>query len=158
MSDQFSIRIIEANYRNPEHGKAIAGLVDAYSRDVMGRGEPLGEDELVRLVKGLSENPCCFTLLAFDGKRPVGIANCITGYSTFAAAPLVNIHDLAVLEDVRGRGVGAKLLEAVDERARAMNCCKVTMEVRTDNPARRLYARHGFGDDNPPLHFWHKKL
>lgn len=50
---------------------------------------------------------------------------------------------IGVAPDVRGRGIGARLLEALlteaDERHEA-----VCLSVRADNPAKRLYERHGF--------------
>ena len=36
--------------------------------------------------------------------KPVGLATTFEGFSTFAAKPLINIHDIAVLPDYRGRG------------------------------------------------------
>jgi GNAT superfamily N-acetyltransferase len=153
-----NIRIIEADYGNTEHGQAIIDLVNAYSMDPMGRNRPLTEKERENLIPGLRKHPSYFTLLAYVDGRPLGIANCVLGFSTFWSAPLVNIHDIAVLSDVRGKGVGTRLLEAVDDKAREMDCCKVTMEVRTDNHAQRLYKKHGYGDDDPPMMFWHKKL
>ena len=44
-------------------------------------------------------------MLAFDGDAPVGLVNCIEGFSTFACKPLVNVHDVAVLSSHRGRGI-----------------------------------------------------
>lgn len=50
---------------------------------------------------------------------------------------------IAVAPDVRGRGIGGRLLEALlagaDERHDA-----VSLSVQVDNPAKRLYKRHGF--------------
>ena len=89
-------------------------------------------------------------LVAARAERPVGVAVCFVGYSTFLARPVLNLHDLAVLPEARGGGVGAALLAAVAERARALGCAKVTLEVREDNAAaRRLYARTGFVDSAP---------
>jgi GNAT superfamily N-acetyltransferase len=86
-------------------------------------------------------------LLAFDGDEPVGIATCFFGFSTFAARPLLNVHDLAVVPARRGDGIGRALLAAAEERARAAGCCKLTLEVQDDNHrARAVYARFGFTD------------
>jgi ribosomal protein S18 acetylase RimI-like enzyme len=86
-------------------------------------------------------------LLAFVDDAPVGIAVCFFSLSTFRARALLNIHDLAVLPEHRGRGVGLALLTAVEERARSKDCCKLTLEVQEDNPrARALYDRFGFED------------
>jgi GNAT superfamily N-acetyltransferase len=51
--------------------------------------------------------------LAFQGEQPVAVAVCFIGLSTFAAKPLVNIHDCMVLPVFRRKGVGRRLLEAV---------------------------------------------
>jgi ribosomal protein S18 acetylase RimI-like enzyme len=75
----------------------------------------------------------------------VGLANCIEGFSTFAARPLVNVHDLVVLDGHRGRRIGQRLLQAAEQEARRRDACKLTLEVLTGNaPALRLYERFGF--------------
>ena len=82
----------------------------------------------------------------FDGK-PVGLANCFTGFSTFAAQPLINVHDLAVLPGYRRRGVGGALLRAVEAEAVRRGASKVTLEVLSGNErAKALYLALGYGD------------
>ena len=71
--------------------------------------------------------------LALHKPKPVGIAVCFLGFSTFAARPLLNIHDLAVMPEYRGQGVGRQLLEHVEIKGRALECCMLTLEVREDN-------------------------
>jgi ribosomal protein S18 acetylase RimI-like enzyme len=119
----------------------------------MGGGAPLPADVRARLGGDLGERAAhgaAVVLLAREDGEAVGIAVCFAGYSTFRARPLLNLHDLAVLPAARGRGVGEALLGGVAARARALGCCKVTLEVREDNaPARRLYARAGFVDSAP---------
>jgi ribosomal protein S18 acetylase RimI-like enzyme len=86
-------------------------------------------------------------LLAWASEKPVGVAVCFWGFSTFQGRPLVNVHDLAVLPDQRGKGTGRALLAGVEERARARGCCKLTLEVLDENArARGLYASFGFTD------------
>ena len=90
--------------------------------------------------------PGHLVLLAFAGQHAVGLAICFQGFSTFRARPLLNIHDLAVLPDHRRRGVATALLAAVEAQALRRGCCKLTLEVREDNPAAEsLYRRLGFG-------------
>ena len=126
----------------------MVGLVDAYARDPMGGGAGLAPDVRARLGADLRERIArgsALVLLAERGGEPVGVAICFVGYSTFRARPLLNLHDLAVLPAARGAGVGHALLDAVAARARALGCCKVTLEVREDNAvARGLYASAGF--------------
>jgi ribosomal protein S18 acetylase RimI-like enzyme len=58
---------------------------------------------------------------------------------------LINIADLAVLPEHRGKGIRRRLLEAVEGKARQERCCKVTLEVQENNQrARRVYERAGF--------------
>jgi len=158
-----ALTITLADYRDTRDVADVVALLDAYARDPMGGGAPLAETTRARLAEDLAANPQAFSLLARLEDKTVGLANCFMGYSTFAAAPLVNIHDLAVLPETRGRGVGKALLAAVEAEALKRGACKITLEVLSGNPARRLYAREGFGDyqlDPATGHalFWQKRL
>jgi ribosomal protein S18 acetylase RimI-like enzyme len=143
-----AIRICGADYGNPHHAAALVSLLDAYARDPMGGGEGLSDFAKANLVSELARLPQAFSLLAFDGSGedlPVGLVNCMLGFSTFACKPLVNVHDLAVLPAYRGRRIGQRLLERVEAMARARGACKLTLEVLSGNAsAMRLYARAGF--------------
>jgi len=93
----------------------------------------------------LREHPTTLIFLAFQGGEAVGIAVCFRGFSTFNARPLINIHDLAVLPACRGRGVGRQLLGSVEQKARDLGCCKLTLETQENNlRARRIYEAAGF--------------
>lgn len=79
---------------------------------------------------------------ALDVMGNGGPLTCFLGFSTFAAKPTVNIHDLAVLPEHRGQGVGTALLAAVERAARERGCAKVTLEVQENNRrARAVYQR-----------------
>lgn len=158
-----ALTITLADYRDARDAADLVALLDAYARDPMGGGAPLADDVRARLPGDLAANPQAFSLLARMDDHAVGLANCFMGYSTFAAAPLVNIHDLAVLPDTRGAGIGKALLAAVEAEALKRGACKITLEVLSGNPARHLYAREGFGDyqlDPATGHalFWQKRL
>jgi GNAT superfamily N-acetyltransferase len=140
------LRIVEADLSRAEHARDLVALTQAYARDPMGNDGPLPAAVLERLVPALRAHPTTVVLLAYEGDAAVGLATCFLGFSTFAARPLLNLHDLAVLPAHRGRGVASALLDATFEKARALGCCKVTLEVLENNPrARTLYARKGFG-------------
>ena len=139
------LRICRADYHNPVHADAVVVLLDAYARDAAGGGEPLSDFAKSHLVKELAARPQAFSVLAFDGEQPVGLINCIEGFSTFACRPLVNIHDVAVLPSHRGQRVGEQMLALVDQIARERGACKLTLEVLQGNAsAIRLYERVGF--------------
>src|SRR5438045_1456251 len=139
------IQIVEADLRLPEHQKAVLAMVDAYSRDSMGKAKPLDPDVRARLIPGLQKHPTTQVFLAFAGEQAVGAAVCFIGFSTFAAKPLINIHDFVVLSALRGRGVGRRLLEAIEGKARELGCCKLTQEVMDNNHrALRMYEAARF--------------
>jgi ribosomal protein S18 acetylase RimI-like enzyme len=163
VSDTATLAITLADYRDARDAADVVALLDAYARDPMGGGEALAETSKARLTDDLAANPQAFSLIARIDERAVGLANCFMGYSTFAAAPLVNIHDLAVLPETRGRGVGKALLAAVEAEALKRGACKITLEVLSGNPARHLYAAQGYGDyqldpEAGTALFWQKRL
>jgi ribosomal protein S18 acetylase RimI-like enzyme len=139
------IEVLEVDLARADVQHAVVELLDAYSRDPMGNGAPLPADVRRGLIPGLREHPTTLVFIAYVGGAPAGVAICFRGFSTFAARPLINIHDLAVLPEHRGRGVGSGLLQAVAEKGRALGCCKLTLEVLENNQtARRLYDSAGF--------------
>lgn len=146
-----SIRIVEADLADPLHQREIVRLIDHYAQDPVGGGRALPDLVRARMIDGLRAHWATIVLLAFEGDRAVGVAVCFMGFSTFAARELINIHDLAVEDGHRGRGIGRALLEAVEARAHAMNCYKITLEVlATNDRARKLYASFGFAGADAP--------
>ena len=140
-----SIRIVEADLNLSEHRAAVLAMVDAYSMDAMGSARPLDPEVRTRLIPGLQRHPTTLIFMAFEGEQPVGVAVCFIGFSTFAAKPLVNIHDCMVIPGFRGKSVGRRLLEAVECKARELGCCKLTLEVMDNNHrALRAYEAAGF--------------
>ena len=142
------VTIVEADLDNKADAEAVVAMIDAYARDPMGSARPLPESVRRDLIPGLKRHGGAVVLLARCGGDPVGVAVCLLGFSTFAARPLLNVHDLAVLPSHRGRGIAPRLLEAAEASARRRGCCKVTLEVRGDNhKARFLYQRLGYGNE-----------
>lgn len=140
-----AITTLRADYANPAHAAALVLLLDAYASDPAGGGEGLSAFAKANLVPGLAARPQAYSVLAFDGGQPVGLVNCIEGFSTFACKPLVNVHDVAVLASHRGRGVAEQMLALAEQIARERGAVKLTLEVLSGNrPAMRLYERIGF--------------
>lgn len=163
-ADAPTLTVSLVDYADPAEGAALVALLDAYARDPMGGGEPLSDATRNTLLDALASFPGAFSLIVRLDDVPVGLANCFTGFSTFAAEPLVNIHDMAVRPDYRGRGIGKALMDAVEAEALKRGACKITLEVLSGNDtAKALYEKCGYGDYvlDPAAGkalFWQKKL
>lgn len=141
------VELVEADLSRTDHQDAVVAMTSAYATDPWGNAGPLPGDVLSRLIPGLRAHPTTLIFLAWSAGEPVGIATCFVGFSTFYARPVVNIHDLAVVPQYRGRGVGRQLLEAVSGKARALGGCKVTLEVHEENTrAKQMYEAAGFAE------------
>jgi GNAT superfamily N-acetyltransferase len=148
----------------PEDAAAYCDMLNQYAADPLGQGAPLPGELLERVLADLAEHPCAYPFLAFQDDEAVGFATCFLGYSTFKAAPLMNIHDIAVAPPYRRRGIAQALIEAIAEEATKLGCCRLTLEVRDDNPAAMaLYRQAGFGVSTPggqpvAYHFLERRL
>lgn len=162
--DVADVVVLQASYSNPVHAEAIGVLLNHYAEDPMGGGRPLGQDLLRQLPAELAKRPQAFSVLAFAGGQPVGLVNCFEGFSTFACRPLVNVHDVLVLDGFRGQGLSKRMLQKVEDIARQRGCCKITLEVLEGNArAQVAYQACGFADTQlDPAHgrmlFWSKAL
>lgn len=143
MAAAFSVR--RADYQSASDGAALVMLLNAYASDPAGGGEPLSDFVKIHLVRELAARPQAYSVLAFDGEAPVGLVNCIEGFSSFACKPLVNVHDVAVLASHRGRGIAEAMLAEAERIAVERGAVKMTLEVLAGNaPAMRLYQRVGY--------------
>lgn len=147
-----SLRIRRADLDNAQDAADVLRLTDHYAQHPMGGSKPLPADVAGRLIDALRAHPTTMIFLAYLDGKAVGIATCFLGFSTFAAKPLVNVHDLAVHRDFQSRGIGRRLLQHVIEQAREQGCASVTLEVKKDNTTGRgLYASLGFKTVTDPL-------
>ena len=158
------IEIIKANYNNPQHQSEIPLLLNEYANDPMGGGAPLSEHVQKNLVYALSQQPNALTFIAYANGTPAGLANCFQGFSTFQCQPLLNIHDMMVRSQFRGNGICTKLLKAIEKAAQESGCCKITLEVLSNNKTAQIaYKNFGFADyqlnpDAGNALFWQKTL
>ncbi len=143
MTEQLTVRQIR--FDDPTDARQYVELLDAYARDPMGGGTALPDQVRERLPGDLASHPSAYGLFAEIDAAPVGFATCFLGYSTFRAQPLLNIHDIAVLPKWRGRSIARQLLDGIIELAHSLDCCRITLEVREDNPrAQSVYRAAGF--------------
>ncbi len=153
-----------ADFSKPAHANAIVYLLNEYAKDDMGGGEPLSAYTQANLIVEMAKRPTFHAVLAFVDNKPAGLINCIEGFSTFACKPLLNIHDVVVLAEFRGRGISSLLLKKAEEIANGLGCCKLTLEVLEGNKlAQAAYIANGFAGYqlDPEMGramFWQKKL
>ena len=147
------------DFENPEHLKALAELTNHYMTDPMGGAEPLNKLKQLRLIDGLANHPTAVVLFVITNKKVVGLATCFVNFSTFNVKPYLYIHDIAVLLDYRGKGIGKALMMKLVELSEERKYCKITLEVRQDNVlAQSLYRNLGFAECDPNMLFWTKKI
>ena len=158
------LTIVQANLTNPQHAQAVLHLLNAYALDPMVGGEPLSGFVKTNLVGELQKRPNVLAILAMVGDEPAGLAICVEGFSTFACKPLLNVHDMVVLPQFRGRKLSHHILAKVQELAQQRGCCKITLEVLQGNTlAQHAYRAFGFEPYqlNPQMghaQFWQKAL
>ncbi len=71
--------------------------------------------------------------------------NCFEAFSTFKCKPLINIHDVVVVNEFRGLDLSQQMLSKVEEIAKLKGCCKITLEVLEGNKvAQKSYIKFGF--------------
>jgi ribosomal protein S18 acetylase RimI-like enzyme len=159
-----NISVLQADYLDPVHAHAVEHLLGAYAQDPMGGAQALPAETLGKLVGELAKRPHAFSVLAFVDGKPAGLVNCFEGFSTFACKPLVNIHDVVVLDAFRGLGLSQRMLDCVEAVAVARGCCKLTLEVLEGNrTAQGAYEKFGFAPytldpEAGRALFWQKKL
>lgn len=145
-------------------GDALLQLLDHYARDPMGGGKPLSAEVRHKLIPHLKLRSDYHGIIAFHNEIPIGLINAFEGLSTFAAKPLMNIHDVIVASEYRGNGLAQRMMGRVEELARECGCCKLTLEVLSNNiVAQNAYRRFGFaGYELDPQAgqalFWQKPL
>lgn len=145
----------ELNIDDEDHQMALFNLMNAYMLDRMGCEKPLEVDSFQDLVRGLQNQSNYIGVLVKNEDGYIALANCFVNFSTFKISTLLNIHDLIVLPDHRGKGVGRFLMQSIKIIAKKIDCCKITLEVRNDNQtAQNLYLSEGFKECNPAMYFW----
>ncbi len=139
------ITIKSVDYSNKEMRDDLISLLNHYALDPMGGAQGLSDYVKDNLLNKLAAMSHAFSFIIYVDEQSAGLVNCFESLSTFAAKPLINIHDLMVHSDFRGLGLSQKLLEKVEERAKEMGSCKITLEVLSGNKvAYRAYEKFGF--------------
>jgi len=156
--------LVDADLANPSHAAAVISLLNEYALDPMGGGQALSDFVREQLPRRLQQRDDAVVILAFASDEAIGLTIAFEGFSTFAARPLLNIHDIIVTQPYRGRGIALQMLQRVEHIAAQRDCCKLTLEVLAGNVvAQSAYRKFGFMpyqlDERLGIaQFWHKTL
>lgn len=147
------------DFTNPLHQQALTSLLNHYMSDPMGDYPQHDEKKQAQLLEGLGSHPSAFVLfLLYDGEY-AGMTTNFVNYSTFKLKPYLYIHDVVILNKYRGKGLGKAMMEKLVLISKERDYCKITLEVREDNPAAlNLYKNLGFEECDPKMYFWTKTI
>ncbi|MDG2021584.1 MAG: N-acetyltransferase [Phycisphaerales bacterium] len=149
LHDPETIRIRRADFDDAHDVATVRRLVQGFA-DVSKVTLPPSVQDTVAPFLG---RRAAFVLLAEDldasggAGRPSAVAMLIAQriLSSFQAGERINIHDLYVIPEAQGRGIGRRMLSVCADHAKALGCSDLTLEVTGDNAAARsLYRTFGF--------------
>ena len=154
-----TIEVKVGNINSEGDAQSMLKMLDAYMHDPMGGAQALSDELAIKNIEGLRKQPNYVFFLAYCNGELAGLANCFIGFSTFKAKQLINIHDFAVDPAFRRKGIGVAMMDRIVDYCKEYDLCKITLEVRFDNPvAQNLYKKMGFDAGDPPYHFWEKLI
>ena len=127
----------------PEEAPLVVELLAAQLAE---HAIPLASELLAEAVSGaLLDDGRALILVARDAGRPVGLAFLSFQWTLERGGRVVWLEELYVLPELRGRGAGARLLQATLDVARERGCRAVELEIEASHArAANLYARAGF--------------
>jgi ribosomal protein S18 acetylase RimI-like enzyme len=151
---------IQVRQATAEDATAIARLLHDFNLEFL---EPTpGVEELTGYVRRLLEESEMAVLLAGEG--PDGLSLLRFRPSVWTGEPEAHLQELYVMPELRGRGIGRRLLEETIEFARAAGATNIDLNTgETDTAARALYESTGFtnregGPDGPPMLFYEREI
>lgn len=97
------------------------------------------------LVKLLGDASLGRVTIAHDGAAACGYAIVTWGFDLEFGGHDAFLTEIWVEHEHRSKGLGTRLLGAVEVAAREAGAGAIHLQVRPENPAQRLYRRSGFG-------------
>lgn len=156
--------VTEADLADPAQARAVIDLLDQYAQEPAGGGAGLDDKVRRDLIPALQQRRDAVILLATEDGRAAGLLSAFETFSTFAAAPLLSVHDVYVAPAERGKGIGRALLAYAEAVASRRGYCRITLEVLSGNlPALGLCIAGGFeafalDESMGHVLFWQKRL
>ena len=141
MADELTIRPLEAG-DEAEWRRLWTAYLEFYESSVT---EEVYRSSFVRMLAGNAGAPNEFHgLIAIDRGRPVGLVHYLFHRHGWKIENVCYLQDLYADPDVRGKGIGRALIEAVYAAADAEGCPAVYWLTQDFNAtARKLYDRIG---------------
>ncbi len=134
------------NFRYPEDYPSVLALWKSSGPGIQVRRS----DEPEEIFKKLQRDPDLFIVAEIDDQL---VGSVIGGFDGRRGM----VYHLAVSESYRQLGIGAALMDVLEERLREKGCIRYYLFVRKDNDlAIRFYERHGW--DQMDLHAYAKDL
>lgn len=108
-------------------------------------GHPLTESGVAALGLAVRGHPLAKAWLVRDAGRTVGYAVLCLGFGIEHGGPDAFVDDLYLIPQARGRGIGGRVLDRLEQEGRALGLSALFLVVDPDNaPAVRLYRGRGF--------------
>jgi ribosomal protein S18 acetylase RimI-like enzyme len=137
-NEDISIRVALA-----DDVETIHSLVMALAEDIRSSDQVKSTAESFR-THGFSESPSFESLLAERDGEPVGLCIYFYTFSSWRGEVGVYVQDLYVSNDVRGTGLGKKMLAETVRRASTKGATHLRLCVDHDNdPAQNFYRSMG---------------
>jgi GNAT superfamily N-acetyltransferase len=107
--------------------------------------KPDNEAQSRGLARIISNPETGLIVVARQDSKVVGMVNLLYTVSTALGDRVALLEDMVVSLNVRGSGVGSRLLEQAIQLARLDGCKRITLLTdRANEPAQRFYQKHGF--------------
>ena len=111
-------------------------------------------NELTSFVKARIQNAESVILLAFAGRKAVGIAQLYPCFTTLGLGKLWILNDLFVSDTQRSQGIGKALLDETIRFAKKDGAKRVDLKTEHDNfSAKTFYEKYGFIRDETYVHY-----
>jgi GNAT superfamily N-acetyltransferase len=139
----------------PEHGDAIAGLLDELDKYYGATDAEPREQRLHHIREALFSNPpVAYALVAWQGEQLIGFASYSFLWPAAGSTRSLYLKELYVGEAFRGKGVGRLLMGGLRQVASEHDCSRVEWTADDDNPgAARFYEALGY-PPNPSKVFY----
>ncbi len=106
------------------------------------------EGKKQRLIRAIFESPVrLFCEVVEENKKLIGYVSYTYDYSTWQAAEYMYMDCLYLREEARGKGIGGKIMQKLQEIARRRGCVNIQWQTPEFNtPAIGFYKKTGASD------------